>query len=58
MLRAVLRACVCGEASNLLCADASVCRVQAFYKEGPTGRPGMPRLALDIDATRMLVGAE
>jgi hypothetical protein len=31
---------------------------QSFYKDGPTGRPGMPRLALDIDATRMLIGAE
>ncbi len=31
---------------------------QSFYKDGPTGRPGLPRLALDIDATRTLIGAE
>ena len=32
--------------------------VQSFYKEGPTGRASAPRLALDIDATRMLIGAQ
>jgi hypothetical protein len=31
---------------------------QSFYKEGPTGRANAPRLALDIDATRMLIGAQ
>ena len=33
-------------------------RRQAFYKDGPTGRANAPRLALDIDATRMLIGAQ
>jgi D-glycerate 3-kinase len=30
----------------------------ALYANGPTGRPHLPRLAIDVDATRTLVGAQ
>ena len=42
-------------------ADKLTCvlrHLQSFYKDGPTGRANAPRLALDIDATRMLIGAQ
>ena len=60
-VRGLRRGLAAGGLVSLLTRQSTVARslsCQSFYKEGPTGRANAPRLALDIDATRMLIGAQ